>query len=231
MRPKWAQKRPKQPKMGPNAPKMTPNLGKMVRYVKPPYHHVFGPPTPRWQRSAATLQLKNGQKWAPGGRNGPKRGQQQQATSRWASFDISGTPIARGPKLGPKGPLPKALLPTKFGPPTPGWRRSAATLLLRMAKNGPLEAKMSPKEAKTAQNAPKCPQTDPNPRCKVPLRKATLSPCVWAPTPRWHRSAATLQLKNGQKWAPGGRNAPKRGQQQQATSRWASFDISGKPIA
>ena len=81
---KWAQKGPKQPKMGPNAPKVTPNLGKRFQCVKPPYHHVFGPPTPGWQRSAVTLQLKNGQKWAPEGQNGPKRGQQQQATSRWA---------------------------------------------------------------------------------------------------------------------------------------------------
>ena len=93
-RPRWVKKRPKQPNIGANAPKMTPNLGKRLRYIKPPYHHVFAPPTPGWQRSAATLQLKNGQKWPPGGQNGPKRGQQQQATSRWASFDISGTPIA-----------------------------------------------------------------------------------------------------------------------------------------
>ena len=148
------------PKRG-HAPKMTPNLGKRFCYVKPPYHHVFGAPTPGWHRSVATLQLNNGQKWPPGGRNGPKRGQQQQATSRWASFDISGTPVARGPKLGLKRPRAKGLLPTKFGPPTPGWRWSAATLLLKMAQIGPLEAEMGPKGSKTAQNAPKCPQNDP----------------------------------------------------------------------
>ena len=51
------------------------------------------------------------------------------------NYTIAGTPIAQGPKLRPKGPLPKALLPTKFGPPTPGWRRSAATLPLKMASN------------------------------------------------------------------------------------------------
>ena len=158
MRPKWAQKRPKQPKMGTNAPKMTPNLVKGFPYVRPPYHHVFGPPTP-------------------------------------------------------------------------GWRRSATTLLLKMAKNGPLEAEMGPKEAKTAQNGPKCPQNDPKPRKRFRCVKPPYHHVFGPPTPGWQRSAATLQLKNGQKWAPGGQNGPKRGQQQQATSRWASFGISGTPIA
>ena len=53
--------------------------------------------------------------------------------------------------------------------------------MLKMAKNGPLEAEMGPKEAKPAQNGLKCPQKDPKPGCKVPLLKATLSPCVWTP--------------------------------------------------
>ena len=77
---------------------------------------------------------------------------QQQATRRRASFDISGTPIARGPKLRPKFPLPKALLPTKFGPPASGRRRSAATLLLKMAKNGPMEAEVGPNAPKMTPN-------------------------------------------------------------------------------
>ena len=48
--------------------------------------------------------------------------QQQQATATATAtataggpkLDISGTPMAQGPKLGPKDPLPKALLSTKF---------------------------------------------------------------------------------------------------------------------
>ena len=43
-------------------------------------------------------------------------------------------PIAQGPKLRAKGPLPKALLPTEFGPATPGWRRSAVASLSEMAQ-------------------------------------------------------------------------------------------------
>ena len=99
-----------------------------------------------------------------------------------------------------------------FGPPTPGRRRSAATLRLKMAKNGPLEAEMGPKGAKSAQNAPKCPQNDSKPRCKVPLRKATLSPCVWAPESRPAPVGGHKTAKNGQKWAkavPKGPKCPK----------------------
>ena len=99
--PHEAEMGPKEAKTAQNGPKMTPNLVKGFPYVRPSYHHVFGPPTP-------------------------------------------------------------------------GWRRSATTLLLKMAKNGPLEAEMGPKEAKTAQNRLKCPQNDPKPRKTVPLRKATL---------------------------------------------------------
>ena len=154
-RPKWAQKGPKQPKMGPSAPKMSPNLGKRFHYVKPSYHHVFGPPTP-------------------------------------------------------------------------GWHRSAARLPLKMAQNGSVKAKLSPKWAKTAQNEPKCPQNDPKLRKKAALRKATLSPCVWTPNSRVAAVGGHITAK---KWPKMGQNGPKRGQQQQATSRWASFDISGTPIA
>ena len=131
-----------------------------------------------------------------------------------------------------KGTLPKALLPTNFGPPTPGWRRSAAPLMLKMAKNGPLEAKMGPQGAKTTQNGPKCPQHDPKPREKVPLRKATLSPSVWTPNSRVAAVGGHMTAKKMAKTGPlEAENGPKRGQQQQATSRWASFDISGAPIA
>ena len=77
----------------------------------------------------------------------------QQATAGGLKLDISGTPMAQGPKLRPQDPLPKALLLTKFGPPTPGWRRSAATLLLKMAP----EVEMGQKGGKTALNGPKCP--------------------------------------------------------------------------
>ena len=96
-----------------------------------------------------------------------------------------------------------------------------------MAKNGPLEAEMGPKGAKTAQNGPKCPQNDPKPRKKVPLHKATLSPCVWTPNSRVALVGVHTIVKNGQKWAPGGRNGPKGGQQQQATR----LDIPGMPMA
>ena len=65
---KWAHNGPNQPKMGPNAPKMTPNLGARFPYVRPPYHHVFGPPTPGRCRSAATKLLKMA-------KNGPKQSQ------------------------------------------------------------------------------------------------------------------------------------------------------------
>ena len=102
----------------------------------------FGPPTPGWRRLAATLLLKMT-------KNGPL---EAEATSDkqhagGPKLDILGMSIAKGPKLGPKGPLPKALLPTKFGPSTPRWCRSAATLLLKMAQNGSVEAKMGPKGA------------------------------------------------------------------------------------
>ena len=60
---------------------------------------------------------------------------------------------------------------------------------------------MGPKGAKTAQNAPKCPQNDPKPRKKVPLRKATLSPCVWAPDSQLAPVGGHKTAKNGQKWA------------------------------
>ena len=72
---KWAHKGPNQPKMGPNAPKMTPNLGARFPYVRPPYHHVFGPPTPGRCQSAATKLLKmakNGPKQSQRGPNAPK---------------------------------------------------------------------------------------------------------------------------------------------------------------
>ena len=45
---KWAQMHPK----------WSPNIGQRFPYVRPPYHHMFGPPTPGWRRSAATLLLK-----------------------------------------------------------------------------------------------------------------------------------------------------------------------------
>ena len=72
---KWAQKGPNQPKMRPNAPKMTPNLVARFPYVRPSYHHVFGPPTPGRRQSAATKLLrmaKNGPKQSQRGPNAPK---------------------------------------------------------------------------------------------------------------------------------------------------------------
>ena len=85
-------------------------------------------------------------------------------------------------------------------PQLPGGQ-STTTLLLKMAKTVPLEAEMGPQEAKSAQNGPKCPQNDPKPRCKVPLRKATLSPCVWAPDSRPAPVGGHKTAKNGQEWA------------------------------
>ena len=63
---------------------------------------------------------------------------------------------------------------------------------------------MGPKGAKTAQNGPKCPRSDPKPRTKVPLRKATLSPCVWAPNSPVSPVSGHITAKNGGEWAPGG---------------------------
>jgi hypothetical protein len=169
---KWAHNWPKQPKMGPCAPKMTPNLGQRFPYIRPPYHHVCGPPISGWRWSAATLLPKMAINRPMEAENGSARGQN---TLKWAQMSrmtpnlVKGFPYVRPPYH----PV--------FGPPTPGWNRSATTLLLKLARNGPLEAEMGPQGAKWAQNGPKCPQNDPKPRCKVPLRKVTQSPCVWAP--------------------------------------------------
>ena len=68
---KTAQNRPKCPQ---NEPK-PPNLGARFPYVRPPYHHVFGPLTPGRRRSAATKLLKmakNGPKQSQRGPNAPK---------------------------------------------------------------------------------------------------------------------------------------------------------------
>ena len=37
---------PKEAKTAQNAPTMAPDLGARFPYVRPPYHHVFGDPTP-----------------------------------------------------------------------------------------------------------------------------------------------------------------------------------------
>ena len=113
--------------------------------------------------------------------------------------------------------------------------------MLKMANNRPLEAEMGLKEAKTAPNGPTCPQNDPKPRTKVPLCKATLSPCVWAPNSRVSPVASAVwftTLGRGQGWTI---DFGKQQQQQQATakatakatatSRSASFNISGMLIA
>ena len=76
----------------PKCPQMPPNLGAGFHYVRPPYHHVFGPPTFGWRRLAATLLLK----MADFGNN--SNGQQGTATPTATAgvllLDISGTPIA-----------------------------------------------------------------------------------------------------------------------------------------
>ena len=120
------------------------------------------------------------------------------------------------PKMGPNAPKMTQNLGKRFryvnppchhvfGAPTPGWRRSATNLLLKMAQDGPLEAEMGPKGATSAQNGPKCPPNDPKPRCKVPH--------VFAPpTPGRRRSAATKMpkmAKNEPKQSQRGPNAPK----------------------
>ena len=65
---------------------------------------------------------------------------------------------------------------------------------------------MGPKEDKTAPNGPNCPQNDPTPRKKVPLCKATLSPCVWTPN-SW--VAAVGDHITGKKWPKMGPWRPK----------------------
>ena len=78
----------------------------------------------------------------------------------------------------------------------------AATLLLKMAKNGPLEAEMGPKGAKIAQNGPKCPQNDTKPGKKGLLCKATLSPCVWTPNSRVAAAGGHITAKKRPKMGP-----------------------------
>ena len=126
-----------------------------------------------------------------------------------------------GPKQSQRGPNAPKMTPNLgqrfhyvrspynhvFEPPTPGWRRLAARLLLNMAKMGPRRLKWAQKGPKTAQSGPECPQNDPTPRTKVPLCTATLSPCVWAPDSR----AAPV---GGHVTAENGRNGPRRGQKQ-----------------
>ena len=121
---------------GPKCPQNDPNLVKGFPYVRPPYHHVFGPPTPGWRRLAATLRLKmaqNGPLEAEMGPNAPK---------------MTPNPRKRFHYINP--PYHHV-----FGPPTPGWRRSATPLLLKMAQNGPLEAEMGQISPKWAQMPPK----------------------------------------------------------------------------
>ena len=133
-----AQKGPKQPKMGPNAPKMTQNLGKRFPYVRPPYHHVIGPPTPGGCRSATTLQLKMAKNGSLEAEMGPKEAKTAQNGPKCPQVT---------PTLGKKFPYVRPPYHHVFGPPNPGWRRSATTLQRKMAKNGSLEAEMGPKGA------------------------------------------------------------------------------------
>ena len=79
---------------------------------------------------------------------------------------------------------------------------------------------MGPKGAKTARNGRKCPQNGLKPGTKVPLCKATLSPCVWA-------SNSGLVPVGGQITAKNGLNTPleaemgqKRGQN---SPKWAQM--------
>ena len=102
-------------------PKLRPN-GPLPKAIVPT---KFGPPTPGWRRSTVVFLWEMAQ--TEGMQCGPAtgNGKQQQVG---LNYDISGTPIAQGPKLRPKGPLPKALLLTNLGPPNLEWRRSAATI-------------------------------------------------------------------------------------------------------
>ena len=124
-------------------PKLRPN-GPLPKAIVPT---KFGPPTPGWRRSTVVFLWKMAQ--TEGMQCGPATGNSKQQQVG-LNYDISGTPIAQRPKLRPKGPLPRALVPTKFGPPTPGWRLSAAILLVKNGQNGPLEAEMGQKGVKTA---------------------------------------------------------------------------------
>ena len=78
---------------------------------------------------------------------------------------------------------------------------------------------MGPQWAKTAQNGPKCPQNDPKPKTKVPLCKATLSPCVWASNSRVLPVGGHITAK---KWLKMGEaeTGPVRGQN---TLKWAQM--------
>ena len=85
-----------------------PNLGRRVPYPRRSYPPSLGPQLP----GGAGRQSHDCQKWP---RLRVCSLVQQQATAGGPKFNISGTPIAQGPKLRAKGPLPKALIPTKFG--------------------------------------------------------------------------------------------------------------------
>ena len=84
--------------------------------------------------------------------------------------------------------------------------------MLKMAKNGPLEAEMGPKEAKTAQKNPNWSKMTPNVGKRFPYARPPYHHVFGTPNPGWRRSAATKLLKmanNGPKQSQRGPNAPK----------------------
>ena len=118
-----------------------------------------------------------------------------------------------------------------LGLQSPGWCHSAATLLLEMAKKWALGArKWAQKGPKQPEMGPNAPQKTPKPRTEVPLRKATLLPCVWVPkVSARRRSAATLlpkRAKNGPLEAEMGQNGSKaKGHKAKMGAKMAEYTL------
>ena len=79
---------------------------------------ILGPNSPRGRFGGqkGLNNPENLEKLSPGRGGGYCGGRPlgDTAAAGGPKLHISGTPIAQGPKLRPKGPLPKVLLPTKF---------------------------------------------------------------------------------------------------------------------
>ena len=114
--------------------------------------------------------------------------------------------------LRPIFPLPKALLPTKFGPPTPGWRWSAAILRLKMLKMGPWRPKWAQKGPKQPKVGPNAPKMTPDLGRRFPYVRPPYHHVFAPPNPGWRRLAATLLLKMAQNGPLEAQKGPKTAQ-------------------
>ena len=125
------------------------------------------------------------------------------------------------PKMGPNAPkmtpnLGKRFLYVRppdhhvFGLPPPGWRRSAATLRLKMAKNGPLEAKWTQKGPKQPKMPPNAPKMNPNPGARFHYAR-----------PPYHHALAVwfTSFGRGQEWTVVFSNNSSKKKQQQEQQR------------